>query len=95
MKDNTLNRIYDELSGVLASEPEKRFCLIRKSDVSGVSGTGCVLDGFVMKGGQCVAVWRGKVSSISIFRSFDEFMDIHVNSHPTNGSIIEWGENET
>ena len=66
--------------------------MIRRADVSGVSGTGRVLDGIVFADGQTVVRWcvAGKPLSTEIFASFAEFRVIHVDSHPDNGTEIVW-----
>lgn len=72
------------------------FTLVRQSDESGVSGTGRVLDGVVFHNGKTVICWRTDIgdshgySSITLFDSFEAFEFIHIGSHPTNGSVIEW-----
>lgn len=68
----------------------KRFSLIRKNDVSGVSGTGLVVDGVIFVDGKTVVNWRSDTPSICIYNTFDEFKKIHIDSHPKNRSKIVW-----
>lgn len=70
----------------------KLFYMIRHKDVTGISGTGRVLDGVIFSTGQVVICWRKPDkkenphahSSIAIYDSLDAFRDIHVH----NGSEI-------
>lgn len=73
------------------------FTLVRKGDESGVSGTGRVLDGVFFHTGQVVICWRTDIeaakhgfSSLGIYPSWEAFEFIHVKSHPTNGTEVEW-----
>ena len=66
------------------------FTLRREEDVSGVSGTGVVLEGALFSTGIVVIHWltpppRG---SIAIFDSLDQFLSIHVTPHPENRSVL-------
>jgi len=70
----------------------RRFVMHREYDVSGVSGTGVVLEGVLFSTGVVVIHWltpppRG---SISVFDSFDQFLAIHVHPHPTNQTVLEF-----
>ena len=67
----------------------KYFKVIRVSDESGVSGIGHVLDGVVFNDGTTVIKWLTEMSSIAIYKNFEEFKAIHIDSHPTNESRIE------
>ena len=70
----------------------KIFEMIRQADESGVSGTGKVLEGCVFSGGKTVVQWcvEGKPNSTVVYESFEDFKYIHVDSHPTNGTIFNW-----
>ena len=72
----------------------KTFGLIRESDESGVSGTGKVLEGCIFSDGVTIARWcvEGKPNSTAIYDTFEAFMEIHVDSHPSNNSRIVWGD---
>lgn len=70
----------------------RRFVMRRQADVSGVSGTGVVLEGVLFSTGVCVIHWltpppRG---SIAVFDSFSQFLSIHVAPHPENHTILEF-----
>ena len=74
----------------------RRFVMDRAHDVSGVSGTGIVLEGVVFSTGVVVIHWltpppRG---SISVFDSIEQFLDIHVRPHPGNESTILFEDGE-
>jgi hypothetical protein len=67
------------------------FSMIRKSDFSGVSGTGRVLDGIVWHNGKVSVCWRTDPnSSITVYDSLDIFKRIHIDSHPNNGTELVW-----
>lgn len=70
----------------------KVFELIRKHDVTGVSGSGKVLQGIVFDSGVCVVHWLKPVpgESVSVFKTFNVFKKIHVDSHPENESQIDF-----
>ena len=75
------------------------FTLYRGADESGISGTGRILDGVVFHTGQVVICWRTDIegaahghSSIEIFKDFEGFKFLHVDSHPENLSRIEFTE---
>ncbi len=55
----------------------RRFLLKRSKDVSGVSGTGIVAQGAQFADGICVMEWLTKISSIAIYKSADELIEIH------------------
>ncbi len=66
------------------------FTMIRTHDISGVSGTGRVLDGVVFGNGKVSVCWRHSMNSVAIYDSFECFLSIHVDSHPTNETEIIW-----
>jgi len=66
------------------------FTIIRKKDESGVSGKGRVLDGVIFKDGKTVINWRSDKSSVTVFDTFDEFKQIHIDSHAKNKTEIIW-----
>jgi hypothetical protein len=70
------------------------FTLRRESDVSGVSGTGIVLEGALFSTGVVVVHWltpppRG---SIAIFESLDQLLSIHVRPHPENRAVLTFDD---
>jgi hypothetical protein len=83
------------------SQDCKVFTMIRRNDETGISGTGRVLDGVVWPNGWVTICWRTELdnlkkgfSSITLFESFAAFESIHITSHPTNNTEIEWVENK-
>ena len=74
----------------------RRFTMRREFDVSGVSGTGLVLEGVQFSTGVVVIHWltpppRG---SISVFDSLEQFLSIHVQPHPDNVTCIKFEDGE-
>lgn len=65
--------------------------MVRHADESGISGTGRVLDGVIFHTGQVVVCWRTDIdpsgsgySSLAIYPSWEAFLHVHVQPHPTN-----------
>ena len=74
----------------------RRFTMGRQFDVSGVSGTGIVLEGVHFSTGVVVIHWltpppRG---SISVFDSLEQFLSIHVRPHPDNRTVLTFEDGE-
>jgi hypothetical protein len=72
----------------------RTFTLRREVDVSGVSGTGIVLEGTLFTTGVVVVHWltpppRG---SIAIFDSLDQLLSIHVQPHPQNRAVLAFDD---
>jgi hypothetical protein len=76
------------------TEP-RLFTLERKTDETGVSGTGRVLDGVIFHTGQVVVCWRSDVnpekpgfSSLAVYPSWEAFLHVHVEPHPREATEI-------
>ncbi len=67
----------------------KYFKVSRKFDESSVSGIGHVIDGIIFNDGTTVIQWLTEMSSIAIYKNFEEFKAIHIDSHPKNETITE------
>tara|TARA_R100000900_G_scaffold114356_1_gene89317 strand:- start:849 stop:1217 length:369 start_codon:yes stop_codon:yes gene_type:complete len=70
------------------------FTVCRQSDETGISGEGVVIEGCVFATGHTVIHWLTPAprGSIAFFDNFDDFIKIHVSSHPTNGTIITYDD---
>ena len=70
------------------------FTICRQSDETGISGEGVVIEGCVFATGHTVIHWLTPAprGSIAFFDNFDDFIKIHVSSHPTNGTIITYDD---
>jgi hypothetical protein len=55
----------------------RTFTLVRKVDVSGVSGTGVVAEGVEFHDGQVVLSWFGKHHTIEVAPKLDDVVAIH------------------
>lgn len=55
----------------------RTFKLVRKVDVSGVSGTGIVAEGVVFHDGQAVLSWYSRFHSVTIFPKVEDITAIH------------------
>ena len=72
----------------------RTFTLCREADMSGVSGTGVVLEGTLFSTGVVVVHWltpppRG---SIAIFDTLEQLLSIHVHPHPENGTVLAFDD---
>jgi hypothetical protein len=65
----------------------RTFTLIRKEDVSGISGNGEVADGVEFLDGQVALSWRGSFHSIEIHPNLTTLMAVHGHGGKT---VIEW-----
>lgn len=70
--------------------PAQAFEMIRRTDETGVSGTGVVLDGIVFPSGSCVVEWRGPTPCVQVWASFAMFKRVHIDPHPDNKTEIRW-----
>ena len=70
----------------------KTFDVVRKYDESGVSGTGKVIEGVIFSDGTVVIRWTTDVASIAIYKNFQEFKAIHIDSHPMNETVVNLKE---
>lgn len=71
----------------------KLFQLVRKVDISGVSGTGVVAEGVEFHDGQCAITWFGKVHSVNIYSSLEDLIKVH--GHEGNTEVVFIGEVES
>ena len=80
----------------LAPRVIRAFTVFRKSDETGISGDGVVIEGVELATGQCIIHWlypppRG---GVAIFESLDDFIKVHVGPHPANDTIITFQDGE-
>lgn len=55
----------------------QHFYLNRREDVSGVSGVGVVARGVILPSGHAIMEWLTFTSSIGIYKSLNDLMEIH------------------
>jgi hypothetical protein len=74
----------------------RRFAMHRRFDVSGVSGTGLVLEGVHFSTGAVVVHWLTPAprGSISVFESLEQFLAVHVRPHPENDTMLVFQDTE-
>lgn len=48
-----------------------------------------MIDGVVFNDGTTVIQWLSAMTSIAIYKSFEEFKAIHIDSHPVNEATVE------
>ena len=68
------------------------FTIHREGDVTGISGTGLVLDGVVFHTGQVVVCWRSAHRSITVFDDWNDFDAVHLRAHPENRSRVTFAD---
>lgn len=67
----------------------KKFYLNRIKDISGISGTGRVAEGYVFDNGKVAMCWLTATSSIAIYDTIEHVEIIHGHAGATE---IEWIE---
>ena len=79
-----------------APEGIRTFTACRQSDETGISGEGVIIEGCVFATGHCIIHWLTPAprGALAIFDSFDDFIKIHVTSHPANNTIITFEDGE-
>jgi len=79
-----------------APEGIRSFTVCRQHDESGISGEGVVVEGVMFATGHTVIHWLTPAprGSIAFFDAFDDFIKIHVTSHPTNNTILTFDDGE-
>lgn len=65
----------------------RRFYLERKSDVSGLSGTGIIAVGSQFPTGRCVMQWQTAIKSMVIYDSAEEVQKVHGHDGKT---VLHW-----
>ena len=80
----------------LAPRGIRAFTVFRKSDETGVSGDGIVIEGVELATGQCIIHWLypPPKGGIAIFESMEDFIKVHIQPHPTNKTIITFADGE-
>jgi hypothetical protein len=65
--------------------------MVRQSDETGVSGTGEVVRGRVMRDGTLLSWWmvEGMPPRPHVDKAWAPFHDVHIGQHPSNGTLIE------
>lgn len=67
----------------------RKFQMYRGKDKSGISGVGWIMEGVEFFNGKVCITWHGKVKSISVYDSFQEFVETHIDNH-SNETVILW-----
>jgi len=107
MSEQTKEEVVEEQESVLeALKPKppahltpqgiRTFTVCRRSDETGVSGEGIVIEGIELATGQAVVhwLWPRPRGSIAVFDSFSDFVKVHIAPHPKNGTIITFEDGE-
>jgi len=73
----------------------RTFTVYRGSDETGVSGTGVIIQGVLFANGRCVIQWLCDPDpGDTQIKDFERFLDTHVRTHPTNKTILTFGDGE-
>ena len=67
----------------------RTFSLLRKEDISGVSGTGTIAEGVVFHDGQVVLSWFGRFHTIEVCPTIDTVIALHGHNGST---FIQWDD---
>lgn len=65
----------------------RTFLLVRKEDLTGISGTGEVAEGVQFSDGACALRWKTDKSSIGIYKSITDVIAIHGHNGSTT---VRW-----
>jgi hypothetical protein len=65
------------------------FYLRRIEDESGISGTGVVAEGVEFSNGQCVMHWLTQFSSVAVYPTLKELVNIHSHGGKTKVEYYE------
>lgn len=65
----------------------RRFVLNRKEDVSGISGTGVVVEGVEFSDGSVALRWLGDRPSLVFWKNIEDAISIHGHEGKT---LVEW-----
>jgi|TARA_R110000751_G_scaffold263158_1_gene362493 hypothetical protein len=102
-KDKVIEPIPTEPEDLKPKKPSMRapegirsFTVCRQHDETGISGEGIVVEGVMFATGHTVIHWLTPAprGSIAFFDAFDDFIKIHVTSHPTNNTILTFDDGE-
>jgi len=80
----------------LAPRGIRTFTMCRQNDETGISGTGVIVEGVLLATGQVILHWLSPSprGTIAIFDSMNDFVSIHITSHPVNGTILTFEDGE-
>ena len=67
----------------------RRFLLIRKEDLSGVSGTGEVAEGAVFSNGLTVIRWLREPYALNIYQNLKDMIQVHGHEGRTQIFFID------
>ena len=65
----------------------RRFRLKRNTDVSGVSGTGYIVEGVEFSNGEVVTHWLTDWSTLGVYRNIEDVLGVHGHDGMT---VLEW-----
>jgi hypothetical protein len=78
-----------QFQGDALSSGVRRFLMIRKRDVSGVSGTGVVAEGVIFTQGWAVLHWLVEPCSVAVYQSINDLIAIHGHNGATDIQFLD------
>lgn len=73
----------------------RRFQLLRHTDVSGISGTGIIVEGVEFTDGWVAFHWLSSVPSTTLFPNIEEVIRIHGHDGATELVWLDQKDNDT
>jgi len=74
--------------------PPQAFVMVRKSDETGISGTGVICEGTIYSNGKVTTCWTSQTPAVHVWDSFKAFKSVHIDPHPDNGTEIRYFSTE-
>jgi hypothetical protein len=78
-------------SALLEGQRMRRFNVIRKKDISGISGTGLVAEGVEFHDNQVCVSWFGKHQIVEVSKDLDTWKAVHGHGGST---VLEFIDND-
>lgn len=76
---------------IVGAKP-RLFQVIRNIDGKEISGTGHIIDGVIFGDGTVVIQWQGDYKSVSVFKSLNDFLAVHVKPKYQGENEFRWFE---
>lgn len=67
---------------------EGMYELVRKTDVTGVSGTGVAAEVAIFSNGKVVVAWQTGKASVVVWDNIEDMLDVHVRCHPDTTELV-------
>ncbi len=74
--------------GLKPTSPIRRFYILRHQDISGIAGTGRIVEGVIFPNGRIYLQWRGPVASFVEFDDFAQFAHVYLHEGHGCNSVV-------